>query len=192
MAKETCWNCSAKMAAPVPFCPTCGQPTRHATDSDRLDFDLRQWRAHLERGGANGGSSRPSTRVADRPAVAAAVARSATPAVTDAPKKKSRHIAMPTLRLPTLRLPKMRSRDPGTGERVLDLDDPFAYTECATCQERDWILRGSRNDDGTFNYWCVRCSRSFKTSYRLAHGPKPFVAAGVVLAILVAMLVFLR
>ena len=88
-------------------------------------------------------------------------------------------------------MPVMRFRKAATAEIVLDVDDPFAYRACATCGERDWILRGSRNAEGTINYWCVRCSRAFKTSVRLPHGPKPFLAAAVVVAFLVGMLVLL-
>ncbi len=186
MAKETCWNCSAKLATRPPFCPNCGQPTKHATGTERLDFDLRRWREHV----ANGGAARPTTRVVERPLVSTAPRPAA---IKDAPAKERRQMSLPTFRLPKLRFPKVRARDAAPPEEiVIDVDDPFAYQACATCGERDWILRSSRNDEGTFNYWCVRCSRAFKTSVRLPHGPKPFIAAAVVLVILVGMLVFFR
>src|SRR5262245_37545609 len=187
MRKESCWNCSTRMAEPVAFCPSCGQPTRHATDADRLDFDLKQWRSHKERGGSNG-NGKPATTTPVRAGVATALRGE--PFVAP-PQVAKRRVTLPKLRIPQIRLPR-RGERPEHVEINLDSDDPFAYSACVTCGAVDWILRGSQNDDGTFNYWCVRCSRAFKTSVRLAHGPKPFIAAGTVVAVLVFFLYLLR
>ena len=73
-----------------------------------------------------------------------------------------------------------------------DADNPFAYRACAACDERDWIVRTTRNDDKTFNYWCVRCSRSFKSELRLRHAIKPFLSGGVVVGGIAALSVLMR
>jgi hypothetical protein len=69
---------------------------------------------------------------------------------------------------------------------VLDADHEFVYTSCTCCERADWIVRTGRNEDKSYNYWCVRCSRSFKTDARLRHGLKPFVAAGSVVGTIAA------
>lgn len=188
MRKETCWNCSERMSEPVAFCPTCGQPTRHATDADHLDFDLKQWRSHVERGTTNG-NGKQASRPATRAGVATAIRTE--PAAAPASVRTKRRLTRPTIRLPKVRLPRRAPRVEHV-EINLEKDDPFAYRACVTCGATDWILRGRRNDDGTYPYWCVRCSRAFKTTVRLAHGPKPFIAAGTVVAVLVTFLYLLR
>jgi hypothetical protein len=187
MRKETCWNCSTRMTEPVAFCPTCGQPTRHATDADRMEYDLKQWRSHVDRA-ANGGKGRQVTPAAPRAGVATTVREK--PFVTPPPQPKRRR-KMPALRVPKLRMPRRPARVEHR-EIHLDADDPFAYTACVSCGATDWILRGSQNDDGTFKYWCLRCSRAFKTTVRIAHGRKPFIAAATVVAVLVFFLYLLR
>ena len=188
MRKETCWNCSERLSEPVAFCPTCGQPTRHATDADRLDFDLKQWRSHVARGTTNGNGKHARTP-ASRARVATAIREEPFAAAT--PVKTKRRFTIPAARLPKVRLPRRAPR----GEHVeidLDKDDPFAYRACVTCGATDWILRGRQNDDGTYPYWCVRCSRAFKTTVRLAQAPKPFIAAGTVVGVLATFLYLLR
>ncbi len=178
------------MTEPVAFCPTCGQPTRHATDADRLDFDLKQWRSHVERSATTTkGNGRPAHKPAPRAGIATAIRDE--PFVAPAPVKKQRRFALPAIRIPKIRLPRRGGR---VEHRQIDLetDDPFAYNACVTCGATDWILRGRQNDDGTYPYWCVRCSRSFKTTVRLAQSAKPFVAAGAVVAVLIAFLYLLR
>jgi uncharacterized Zn finger protein (UPF0148 family) len=54
MAKESCPNCATKLIEPVSFCPTCDRPTRHASDAELLDWDLKQWRAHVDKSVAVG------------------------------------------------------------------------------------------------------------------------------------------
>ena len=89
---------------------------------------------------------------------------------------------MPKIHAPKLRRPR-RERDV-----VIDLDNDheFAYRACATCHEIDWIVRTTRNDDETWNYWCVRCSRLFKTEIKIHHAIKPFLSAGLVVGGLTA------
>ncbi|TMK17121.1 MAG: hypothetical protein E6G68_09120 [Actinobacteria bacterium] len=168
MAKETCTICEHRLPAPVAFCPSCDQPTRHATDADRLEWDLRTWRAHVDRSVADGVNAAAAVMVAEAPAT---------------------HLAPPA--------PVIEAVTPARAgvNQVIDLDrdHEFAYRACATCHETDWVLRTSRNDDGTRNYWCVRCSRSFKTEIRIPQALKPFLSAGVVLGgITAASLLMLR
>lgn len=179
------------MTEPVAFCPNCGQPTRHATDADRLDFDLKQWRTHVRRSSVEGGNGIPATSAASRAGVATTVREKPFVAPPPAQKKKRIRVSLGAIKLPKLRLPR-HSGPVEPREIHLDDDDPFAYDACVQCGATDWILRGSRNDDGTFNYWCVRCSRAFKTSVRIAHGRKPFIAAAVVVAVLITFLYLLR
>jgi hypothetical protein len=176
------------MAEPVAFCPNCGQPTRHATDADRLDHDLKQWRTHVKAAASGGNGKRVS---GPPPRTGVATATRQQPFVAPAPETKKRRFAMPALRLPKLRMPRSRAN----GQQVeinLDTDDPFAYTACVTCGATDWILRGRQNEDGRYPYWCLRCSRSFKTTARLAQARKPFIAAGAVVAVLIFFLFVLR
>ena len=74
---------------------------------------------------------------------------------------------------------------------TIDLTTEFAYESCVSCGTTGWILRTGHNEDGTWRYWCVRCSRAFKTPVRLAHGRWPFVVSGFLLGGL-ALLVNLR
>jgi hypothetical protein len=175
------------MADPVAFCPACGQPTKHATDADRLDFDLKQWRAHIERGDSNGGTGRAAVP-ASRIGVATSVrgGRFVTP-----PAKPRRRFTFPRIHLPAWRLPAVRRKE---ADRVivLDHDDPSEYRACVTCGARDWILRGRRSGDRRWTYWCVRCSRSFRTSVRLPYGSKPFVASAGVLFLFFGLILVLR
>jgi hypothetical protein len=218
MAKEICPNCATKLSEPSSFCPTCDRPTRHANDAERLDWDLRQWRAHVDKSVAAGvvpGAQalrasggvivafpekplapvvRPSmiqprtqqivervaeSRVAEAP-VAAAPAPEAPKVSQKEPRRSRAHVAKS-------RLPKMK-REPKRAEVVddVDPDNAFAYRACSTCQETDWIVRTKRNEDETWNYWCVRCSRSFKTDVKLSQAVKPFLFSGAVVGGLAA------
>ena len=191
MAKELCGSCEARLATPVSFCPSCERPTRHATDAERVDWDLRQWRAHVDRSVAAGADPRGGalTAVAFEPAphpVRAAVLEPAREPVRAeaAPEQTSWGRTGPALRvrMPRIHAPKLRRprREP---DLVIDLDrdHEFAYRACATCEDTDWVLRTTRNDDETWNYWCVRCSRSFKTEVKIRQAIKPFLSAGIVL-----------
>lgn len=116
--------------------------------------------------------------------------RTKAPRTTAAPKTKERrfHFALPKVRL----LPKIEPRE--QEDRVIDLEvDPaFVYTACTTCQRADWIMRTTQNEDRSWNYWCVWCSKSFKTDLKLPFGNKPFIAAGVVVALLVVASLLIR
>jgi hypothetical protein len=198
MAKELCDGCSAKLTGSGASCPSCGRPTRHATDADRLEWDLQQWRSHVERSVEAGGTSTSSvaTRLADPPAArtpvrpAIEVARRAeAPSVEERPRRR-RSIPKPHISRPRLR--GRRARTEPALDTLVDADNPFAYRACATCGERDWVVRTTRNDDKTFNYWCVRCSRSFKSELRIRHAIKPFLSGGVVLGGIAALSVLMR
>jgi hypothetical protein len=184
------------------FCPECGHPTAYATGEEERAWDLAQWRAH--RDGASKAATLPAPAVirkaAPRRAKAERDAAAPSP-VTEVngatPSRRKAHLpadrartrmARPRLK-PFFAKLAARVRVTENGHRVihLDGDNPFAYTACPTCARTDWTLRTGRNDDATWGYWCVRCSRSFKTEYRLAHGPKPFVTALVIVATLVAL-----
>jgi hypothetical protein len=190
MAKESCPNCATKMIRPVSFCPTCERPTPHATDAERLDWDLRQWRSHVDRSVAAGvvqGSDALRTSgavmVASPEKPLAPVARVPLMKTKTAPVTEGLAEAHVATRRPKRTKPETKQRD-----LVIDLDgdDAFAYRACSTCQATDWIVRTQRNEDETWNYWCVRCSRSFKTEFKLAHGVKPFLFSGIVVGGLTA------
>lgn len=202
MAKELCESCAAKLAGPDAFCPSCGRPTRHASDAERLEWDLAQWRAHVDRSVAVGvrPASGVATRVADAPVartvvraapeVAPEVARAAeAPAAAERRPRRRSSIPKPHVPRPRLRLRRARAE---SVETISDADNPFAYRACVTCEKRDWIVRTTRNDDKTYNYWCVRCSRSFKSELRLRHAIKPFLSSGVVLGGIAALSVLMR
>ncbi len=200
MAKETCTNCYIKLPGAVSFCPNCERPTRHATDAQMLDWDLKQWRAHTGRSesvqqGANG------ARVAAT--AVTAVASMAPPVLIAQPMKvekaglteaqasneapngtNGRHKPRIAIRKP--RLPRRTPKPEPDVVIDLDADHEFAYRACATCEATDWIVRTTRNDDETWNYWCVRCSRAFKTEIKLRYAVKPFLSAGIVVGGLTA------
>ena len=197
MAKELCDGCSAKLTGPGAFCLSCGRPTRHATDAERLEWDLQQWRSHVERSVAAGAAPTAgvATRLADPPITRTPVRpvieveRTAdTPSVEESRQRRRRALQRPHLPRPRLRLRRVRAEALDT---IADADNPFAYRACATCRERDWIVRTTRNDDKTFNYWCVRCSRSFKSDLRLRHAIKPFLSAVVVVGGIAALSVLM-
>jgi len=203
MAKETCPNCATKLTEPVSFCPTCDRPTRHANDAERLEWDLRQWRSHVDKSVAAGGipsdevlRSRGGVIVAspEKPLAPAArpqmirtieqvvEVRAVKASVTATPGTESPAVAQRDSQPRKKRRPKQRTI-------VLDDTDPdnaFAYRACSTCEETDWIVRTRRNEDGTWNYWCVRCSRSFKTEVKLSQAVKPFLFSGIVVGGLAA------
>ena len=187
MAKETCRSCEVRLDGSASFCPSCGQPTRYATDAERLDWDLHEWRAHVDRsvaagvhpsGSPNGGMS--SVRGEAETAVA----------TQTRPEQVARfHVLNP-------RLPRERressDREPNTVIE-LDRDHEFAYRACATCEATDWIVRTTRNGDETWNYWCARCSRSFKTEVKIPQAWKPFLSVVIVVgALLAASFLMLR
>jgi hypothetical protein len=239
MAKETCSSCNVRLLTPASFCPACNRPTRHATDQELLEYDLKSWRAHVERSVANGGtrtaaalaeareyvpvSAERLSRPAGAPSRAVRIEQSeANPAPRARVKEKTRRDNAPTPepeaprvktpkaprvktpKAPRVRVPKARSKpmmrlnrlrirlpkgtlpSRETDDRVitLDTDNPFAYSSCTHCARTDWIVRTKHNEDDTWMYWCVRCSRSFKTERRLNHAVKPFVAGGSVIGLL--------
>ena len=211
MAKEICPNCNFKMARPVSFCPECSRPTRHATPDELVEWDLRQWRRHVDRSVAAGISAPTavnltSVAVADQPAPQAVTPRR--PVTVERPKPVVRQTSPqrpPERPVEGIEKParvslrtKLRGRV-STFRRaepdrviVLDSDDPFHYTACTSCERNDWIVRTTRNEDGTYNYWCVRCSRSFKTDARINQALKPFAAAGSVIGLLATLSVVMR
>jgi hypothetical protein len=228
MAKETCDNCYVKLAQPVSFCPSCNRPTRHANDSERLEWDLRQWRSHVDRsvaagmnptGQAVGFGAAASVAVApqSQPAAPPAPAQKIVPRIVPMPAPQSRFtrlhrsaapaakpaaraarveapapVAVPATPQPARETKKRRlarSRRPRPEPATIverDRDHEFAYRTCASCDRIDWIVRCSQNDDETWNYWCLRCSRSFKTEVRLAQALKPFLSGGIVVGGLTA------
>jgi hypothetical protein len=211
VAKEICSNCNAKMTRPVSFCPGCSRPTEHASQSELLEWDLGQWRRHVDQAVASGQAKPASVplrsvvaveeripaRVVERePAVAPPTTR--TPKVerasrVRAPKparrKRPEKIATPKVKRPKRRRPESTERDRVI---VLDADSAFVYTSCTSCERADWIIRTKRNEDETYNYWCVRCSRSFKTDARLRHGLKPFLSSGLVIGALATLSIVMR
>jgi hypothetical protein len=96
------------------------------------------------------------------------------------PRRSRAHVAKSRL--------AWKKREPKRPEVVddVDPDNAFAYRACSTCRETDWIVRTKRNEDETWNYWCVRCSRSFKTDVKLGQAVKPFLFSGAVVGGLAA------
>jgi hypothetical protein len=204
MAKESCTSCERRLPEPVAFCPSCDQPTRHATDADRVDWDVRTWRAHVDRSFAAGVNPGTAVMVAEAP-VERIVAASTAPAPVSLPRpERVLYVVAPRVEVepavvPAPAEPRKKPRRSRRGrtadEPVIDLDrdHEFAYRACVTCHANDWVVRTSRNDDETWNYWCVRCSRAFKTEIRIPQALKPFLSAGVVLGgITAASLLILR
>ncbi len=199
MAKEICSNCNAKMPHPVSFCPGCSRPTEHASPSELLEWDLSQWRRHVDHAVAIG-DSKPAP-VSFRSVVA--VEERVAPIVEPKLVVSSSAPSTPKIeRTPRVRAPKPARRE-RTGRRrpepqerdrviVLDADSAFVYTSCTSCERADWIIRTKRNEDDTYNYWCVRCSRSFKTDARLRHGFKPFLSSGLVMGALATLSIVMR
>jgi hypothetical protein len=188
MAKEICSNCATKMSEPVSFCPTCDRPTRHAGKAELLEWDLKQWRDHVDRAAATSTlptastegtrSGRSITGVAERMEAPFAAERPERTVAVGSQRRTSR-ITVAKPRLPRV---KREARARRKQDIVIDLDhdNAFAYRACVTCEATDWIVRTTRNDDTTWNYWCVRCSRAFKTEVKLRNAVKPFLSAGIV------------
>lgn len=197
MAKEVCPNCNAKMTRPVSFCPVCSRPTSHATDTERMEWDLGQWRRHVERSVTNGSTAAVAVTTAPprgerAPARDLQVVREPEPLVEQPREKRQpRKLRLPELPTPALRL-STRTRPEGDRVIVLDSDHAFMYTACTSCERTDWIVRYGRNEDGTYNYWCVRCSRSFKTDAKLSHALRPFLASGSVIGAIGALAIIMR
>lgn len=237
MAKEICASCDAKLPAPVSFCPSCEHPTRYASDPERLDWDLKQWRSHVDRSVARG-MNPTGAAVGFGDGGSVAVAQHAQPEVPVTPDAKPRSVPMPApqsrfLRLyrtsapaepviqgapespaaqPMVEAANVEARKPARepkpkkirfkrAERTRpetppamerDRDNEFAYQRCATCNEDDWIVRYGRNEDETYKYWCIRCSRSFKTELKLRQAIKPLFSSGVVIGGLIVASLLLR
>ncbi|MEX2554416.1 MAG: hypothetical protein WEB06_02160 [Actinomycetota bacterium] len=193
MAKEICSNCNVKMTRPVAFCPGCSRPTEHATPSELLEWDLGQWRRHVDQAVASG-QAKPAS-VPLRSVVA--VAEPVSPVLPPAPSalRVERSPEPPgQLDTPKVKRPKRHLPEPEERDRVivLDADSAFVYTSCTSCERADWIIRTTRNEDDTYNYWCVRCSRSFKTDARLRSGLKPFLSSGLVIGALATLSIVMR
>jgi hypothetical protein len=199
VSKEICSNCNAKMTQPVSFCPGCARPTEHASPSELVEWDLSQWRRHVDQAVAIGDTNPASVSlrsvVAVEERVAPIVERElvVSPSASSTPKIE---------RVPRVRAPKPARRG-RTGRRrpepqerdrviVLDAESAFVYTSCTSCERADWIIRTNHNEDDTYNYWCVRCSRGFKTDARLRHGLKPFLSSGLVIGALATLSIVMR
>ena len=193
MAKEICSNCNAKMPQPVSFCPGCSRPTEHASEGELLEWDLNQWRRHVDNAVGSGDAKLGS--VALRSVVAVAELEPAVVRPTPSASRAERSWQRPgQLAAPKIKSPKRRRPEPEERDRViiLDADSAFVYTACTSCERADWIIRTKRNEDETYNYWCVRCSRSFKTDARLRHGLKPFLSSGLVIGALATLSIVMR
>lgn len=214
MGKEICSNCNAKLSQSVSFCPVCSRPTPHASESELIEWDLRQWRTHVDRSVASG-SSMPATVPLGSAAGALAVAapqatpspsvrhaprmetpaRAREPKAEKAPRRARRSKEARKAERRVRRVARLAtSRESTAQDRVivLDADHEFVYTSCTSCERGDWIVRTTRNEDETYNYWCVRCSRAFKSDARLRHGIKPFLASGSVIGALGALSILMR
>jgi hypothetical protein len=212
MKAFACGSCDAKIKALVSFCPSCGEPTHLATPDELREWDLGKWRASREKQAAVAHASvsavaSPNGRVsATLPAGGQYTPQP--PATEHRPTRERHSPARTATNRRTASVPRTR-RSPGTATakhkngllarvRVrrdearahtaeLDRNDPFIYFACTHCERTDWLLRTGRNEDGTWRYWCVRCSKSFKSDAWIDHGRKPFVVSGVIFATLITL-----
>ncbi|MGH2793203.1 MAG: hypothetical protein ACRDKG_02760 [Actinomycetota bacterium] len=201
MAKEICPNCDAKLTQRVSFCPNCSRPTQHASEAEHLDWDLRQWRSHVEKSVVAGSPARPPVVLGSvavdeartRPDPDLHVVVRPDPVVEPRRSEKGRKLRMPAIPKPDLRMPGRR-RPEHEEDRVivLDADHSFVYTACTSCERADWVVRTRRNEDDTYNYWCVRCSRSFKTDAKIRQAIKPFLTAGSIIGALATLSLVMR
>jgi hypothetical protein len=170
MRAPTCRSCEAKIEGRPAFCARCGEPTPFASAEQRTQHDLEKWRRHRE---TNDAAPVRTARVA-------ASVRAATDPTAPATSLEQPHVVRRRVKTKTIKTKTVKEQP------VIDLDadDPFAYSACVSCHRTDWLVRTGRNEDGSFRYWCLRCSRSFKTDVRLAHAVKPFVVAGSILTVL--------
>jgi hypothetical protein len=218
VGKEICSNCNAKLSQPASFCPNCSRPTSHASESELIEWDLRQWRKHVDRSVESGSSIAASLPLRSAAGAVGALAVAAPevaplPSVRRAPqieaparaRRKPRAEKTPghaghskEARKAERRVRRVARRAPPRESTahdrviVLDADHEFVYTSCTSCERGDWIVRTTRNEDETYNYWCVRCSRGFKSDARLRHGIKPFLASGSVIGALAALSILMR
>ncbi|MGH2785402.1 MAG: hypothetical protein ACRDJ1_09070 [Actinomycetota bacterium] len=200
MAKAICPNCDAKLIQGVSFCPNCARPTQYASKAEHLEWDLRRWRDHVEKSvGAGATSSQPvvlgsvAVDARSRPAPELPVLVTPDPVVEPKGTRSARTLRMPKPPKLSVRLPARRRPEPEQDRViVLDSDNAFVYTACTSCERADWVVRTRRNEDDTYNYWCVRCSRSFKTDARIRQAFKPFMTAGSIIGALATLSVVMR
>ncbi len=171
-----CRSCELVIKEVVAFCPRCGRPTAHASPDEVREFELTQWRQH-QSGETRTAAGAPAREVTPHAKVAVVHTRRPTSKTSKPKRDRSRGRKQPSALQAVL---KQREPEP----TPVDPDDPFHYTACTSCSKTDWLLRTGRNEDETWRYWCVRCSRSLKTDALIPHGRKPFLAAGGVLTTL--------
>src|SRR5436189_5801829 len=53
----TCNSCDVPLRSDGPFCEHCGRPTPWATHEERVDWEVRQWRASRTREAGSSGST---------------------------------------------------------------------------------------------------------------------------------------
>jgi hypothetical protein len=195
----SCRSCEARIEGRPSFCARCGEPTQFATAEERTQHDLEKWRNRTQAEQAS---------VLRTPASVMHAMGGALPEQDISPTREDRHAPRVTRRRPRREIPaviarakedlparmkKARSIRRG-GVRtepahVIDLehDALSAPAACVRCDRTDWLVRTGQNEDGSFRYWCLRCSRAFKSDLRITHARKPFVVSGSILALLILL-----
>jgi hypothetical protein len=198
--KIKCTSCDTRLEGRPAFCARCGEPTQWATAEDRRQHDLEKWRRHAAqvRGDVHASAPRipasvaavtdPRVQVVEEREDVHTVKRRSWPEPKmprRAPEPKRERAPRPSI---ADRLKALFKRDDRPAPVIdLDSDSMSAPSACVTCQKNDWIIRTGRNEDDSFRYWCIRCSRAFKSDLRLAHARLPFIVAGSILAVLVIL-----
>jgi hypothetical protein len=199
MRGKSCRSCEGRIDGTPSFCPRCGVPTEFASADERTHYDLANWRRNSLQARDDGAPS-PARRIPDsvRAATGQATLDTAPTYGTPHATRRARRPVRSRARAPFARYRKAAA---GTDDAAvenghgvesadiveLDKHDAFAYRACVRCHKVDWLLRTGTSEDGRFRYWCMRCSRSFKSEVRLPHARKPFVVSGSILVALIIL-----
>lgn len=208
MRGSACIDCGQKMKRPASFCPRCGHPTQSASPDELRAYEIERWRAHRSDSAANERANGarvapplPWRRPAEIDVTDAAMAepareephvvhRRSSPTRKPAAKSASKPARATREKLPKIRLkPSLskRAERPEPEPQFTGLPEELVWHACPSCDRGDWLVRTGREEDGSWRYWCFRCSRNFKSDVRIVHGRKPFVTAGSILTFLAAL-----
>lgn len=202
MRAWTCQSCDRKARQEPALCPGCGQPTPWATFEQRTEWEIRRWRVAREGKTALAVGSEPAHAPRTTTAIETAPREPESETRTVPAEAASTHRPEPTpARRPSRKLfrrgPEQRVKRPRRVINVakddpghlhgIDYDNITAHTACVRCRRADWVVRGRRNSDRSWDYWCLRCGRSFKSDLRIAYAWRPIAAAATLVGALAAM-----
>ncbi|MCA1832735.1 MAG: hypothetical protein ABR548_08780 [Actinomycetota bacterium] len=184
------------MKVAVPFCPACGKPTSHATAEQKMQWELATWHAHKNGSSeevfvaSNGHGSQTVGTVITRPSAGSRDAAVSSPHRAKASKTRVQRDRRPRKggsRSGLIARWRARNDEFRRHNETLDGTSPFIHFACMRCEGTKWLLRTGRNEDGSWKYWCVRCSNSFKSDAWLEHGRYPFIVAGTIFAAILVL-----